>query len=41
MNIDDTLAIRLSVYRNTWIDYDNIEKISNEHGWEVMDLIKI
>ena len=30
MNIDDALAIRLSVYRNTWIDYDSIEKMSNE-----------
>ena len=36
MNIDDALAVRLSVYRNTWIDYDSIEKMSNEHGWEVM-----
>lgn len=26
MNIDDALAVRLSVYRNTWIDYENIEK---------------
>ena len=34
--IDDALVIRLSVYKNTWIDYDTIEKISNEHGWEVM-----
>ena len=45
MNIDDALAIRLSVYRNTWIDYDSIEKMSNEHGWEVMgfnrDMTKI
>ena len=45
MNIDDALAIRLSVYRNTWIDYEDIEKISKEHGWEVMgfniDMTKI
>ena len=29
----------------TWIDYDSIEKMSNEHGWEVMgfnrDMTKI
>ena len=45
MNIDDALAVRLSVYRDTWIDYDSIEKMSNEHGWEVMgfnrDMTKI
>ena len=45
MNIDDALAVRLSVYKNTWIDYDSIEKMSNEHGWEVMgfslDMTKI
>ena len=45
MNIDDALAVRLSVYRNTWIDYEDIEKMSNEHGWEVMgfnrDMTKI
>ena len=40
MNIDDALAVRLSVYKNTWIDYDNIEKMSNEHGWEVMGFNK-
>ena len=40
MNIDDALAVRLSVYRNTWIDYDSIEKMSNEHGWEVMGFNK-
>ena len=26
MNIDDALAVRLCVYKNTWIDYDSIEK---------------
>ena len=45
MKIDDNLAVRLSVYKNTWIDYDSIEKMSNEHGWEVMgfnrDMTKI
>ena len=45
MKIDDALAVRLSVYKNTWIDYDTIEKMSNEHGWEVMgfslDMTKI
>ena len=45
MNIDDALAVRLSVYKNTRIDYDSIEKMSNEHGWEVMgfnrDMTKI
>lgn len=45
MKIGDNLAVRLSVYKNTWIDYDTIEKMSNEHGWEVMgfslDMTKI
>ena len=45
MKIDDNLAVRLSVYKNTWIDYEDIEKMSNEHGWEVMgfslDMTKI
>ena len=45
MNIDDALAVRLSVYKNTWIDYDSIEKMYNENGWEVMgfnrDMTKI
>ena len=36
MKIGDNLAVRLSVYKNTWIDYDSIEKMSNEHGWEVI-----
>ena len=26
MKIDDALVVRLSVYRNTWIDYEDIEK---------------
>ena len=45
MKIDDNLEKRLSVYKNTWIDYEDIEKMSNEHGWEVMgfslDMTKI
>ena len=45
MKIDDNLAVRLSVYKNTWIDYEDIEKMSNEHGWEAMrfnrDMTKI
>ena len=45
MKIDDNLAVRLSVYKNTWINYEDIEKMSNEHGWEVMgfslDMTKI
>ena len=45
MKIDDNLAVRLSVYKNTWIDYEDIEKMSKEHGWEVMgfslDMTKI
>ena len=40
MKIDDNLAVRLSVYRNTWIDYEDIEKMSKEHGWEVMGFNK-
>ena len=36
MNIDDALAIRLSVYRDICIYFDSIEKMSYEHGWEVM-----
>ena len=45
MNIGDALAVRLSVYKNTWISYEDIEKMSNEYGWEVMgfsiDMTKI
>ena len=40
MKIDDNLEKRLSVYKNTWIDYEDIEKMSNEHGWEVMGFNK-
>ena len=40
MKIDDNLAVRLSVYKNTWINYEDIEKISKEHGWEVMGFNK-
>ena len=40
MKIDDNLAVRLSVYKNTWINYEDIEKMSNEHGWEVMGFNK-
>ena len=38
MKIDDALAVRLSVYKNTWIDYEDIEKMSKEHGWGVTGL---
>ena len=40
MKIDDNLAVRLSVYKNTWINYEDREKMSNEHGWEVMGFNK-